>query len=232
MTRPPFVLFGPAHLAMLALAVLLPMALALAARRRPRADPVLRSCLALLLAGGWIGWLVLFALRGWLTLGNALPLNLCDWAAAALVVALLTRGTFAYGLGYFWGLGGTLQGLITPDIAYDFPDPQFLFFAVNHAGIITALLYLTFTGLRPRLAMLPRVAIATLGYAVVAGAADYALGTNYGFLHGKPHNPSLLDFLKPWPWYIPELVLIGLASLLVYYAPFLVLDISRGRRRT
>jgi len=216
---------------MLALAVGAPVLLALMAQRWPRLDPMIRIGLALLLAGGWICSLVLFGLRGWLTLANGLPLNLCDWAALALVVAAITRRQFAYELGYFWGLGGTLQGLITPDIAYDFPDPQFIFFAINHAGIITALLYLTFTGQRPRLVSLPRVAAATILYALVAGLADYLLGTDYGFLAAKPRNPSLLDFLAPWPWYIPELVLIGLASLLIYYVPFLLLDMSRGRRR-
>ena len=228
-SRQPFVLFGAAHLAMLALALLVPIVLALAARRSPALDRPLRLALAAILAGGWLCWYALFMARGWLTWDNGLPLNLCDWAAVALITALLTRQPFAYALGYFWGLGGTLQGLITPDIAYGFPDPQFIFFAINHAGIIAALLYLTFTGMRPRPASLPRVVAATLGYALVAGAADFALGTNYGFLRAKPANASLIDFLSPWPWYIPELVGIGILSLLVYYAPFWVRDGWRRR---
>jgi hypothetical protein len=227
--RPLFVLFGAAHLAMLALALLVPIALGLVVRRSPALDRPLRLAQAAILAGGWLCWYALFVARGWLTWDNGLPLNLCDWAAVALITALLTRKQFAYELGYFWGLGGTLQGLITPDIAYGFPDPQFIFFAINHAGIIAALLYLTFTGMRPRPASLPRVVVATLGYALVAGAADFALGTDYGFLRAKPANASLIDFLSPWPWYIPELVGIGIASLLVYYAPFWVRDGWRRR---
>lgn len=228
-SRPFFVLFGAAHLAMLALALLVPVMLAPVARKSPALDRPVRLALAALLAGGWLCWYALFVARGWLTLGNGLPLNLCDWAAVALIVALLTRKQFAYELGYFWGLGGTLQGLITPDIAYGFPDPQFIFFAINHAGIMTALLYLTFTGMRPLPVSLPRVVAATLGYALVAGAADFTLGTDYGFLRAKPANASLIDFLSPWPWYIPELVGIGILSLLVYYAPFWVGDAWRRK---
>ena len=78
---------------------------------------------------------------------------------------------------------------------------------------------------------LPRVVLATFAYAGVAAAADFLLGTNYGFLRAKPVNSSILDFLSPWPWYIPELVLIGLASALIYYAPFLVADLLRPYRR-
>ena len=227
--RPNFVLFGAAHLAVLALAVAIPVVLALAARKTPRGDGFIRVALAALLAGGWLCWYALFAARHWLTLGNGLPLNLCDWAAVAMIVALLTRRQLAYELGYFWGLGGTLQGLITPDIAYDFPDPQFVFFSIGHAGIIASLLYLSFTGLRPVPASLPRVIAATLGYALVAGVADFALGVDYGFLATKPSNASLIDFLSPWPWYIPELVVIGILSLLVYYAPFWARDAWRRR---
>src|SRR6201999_3985507 len=98
-----------------------------------------------------------------LTPDNALPLNLCDWACAALILALIARRQFAYELGYFWGLGGTLQGVITPVIYYDFPDPQFIFFFLQHSGVIAALLYLTLgTGLRPHWRSLPRVIAATL----------------------------------------------------------------------
>jgi hypothetical integral membrane protein (TIGR02206 family) len=228
-SRPIFVLFGAPHLAMLALALLVPALLVLSARKTPALERPIRLALAAILAGGWLCWYALFVARGWLTLDNGLPLNLCDWAAVALIAALLTRKQFAYELGYFWGLGGTLQGLITPDITYGFPDPQFIFFAINHAGIITALLYLTFTGMRPFPASLPRVVAATLGYAVVAGAADFALGTDYGFLRAKPANASLIDFLSPWPWYIPELVGIGILSLLIYYAPFWARDVWRRR---
>jgi len=231
--RPPFLLFGTPHLAALALTVATPLLLAAPLRLgRVPLDRMARFGLAAFLVLGWICWFILFAQRGWLTIANALPLNLCDWALIALVAALLTRNQFAYELGYFWGLGGTLQGMITPDVAYDFPDPQFLFFFVEHGGIIAALLYLTLgTGLRPWASSLPRVAIATLFYAAVAGIADWALSTNYGFLRAKPPGTTLLSFLSPWPWYIPELVAAGILSLMVYYLPFAVADWSPRRKR-
>ncbi len=213
------------------LTVATPLLLAAPARGCTPLDRLARLSLATFLVLGWICWFILFAERGWLSIGNGLPLNLCDWASIALVAALLTRNQFAYELGYFWGLGGTLQGMITPDVAYDFPDPQFLFFFVEHGGIIAALLYLTLgTGLRPRISSLPRVAIATLFYAAVAGIADWLLGTNYGFLRAKPPGTTLLSFLSPWPWYIPELVAAGILSLMVYYLPFAVADWSRRKR--
>lgn len=181
--------------------------------------------LGVLLIVGWLGWYAMLWARGWLVPGNALPLNLCDWAQGALIVALLTRNQRAYELGYFWGLGGTLQGVITPDVPSGFPDLQFLLFMVDHAGLIAALLYLTWgTRMRPTVSSLPRVILATLFYVAIAGLADYALGTNYGFLRGKGDHVSLLTWLAPWPWYIGELIAIGLVSVAVYYAPFWLSD--------
>jgi hypothetical integral membrane protein (TIGR02206 family) len=225
---PSFVLFGPAHLGALALAFLLPCAFALFAHGRPLRDRMVRWALALFLLADWLIFYVVFGARGWLTLQNGLPLNLCDWAEIALIVALFSRRRIAYELGYFWGLGGTLQGLITPDLVYGFPDFRFLLFMANHAGIIAALLYLTLgTGLRPTLSSLPRVIIASLIYPLVAGAFDYALGANYGYLHDKGGHVSLLTLLAPWPWYIGELVLIGLLSIAIYYAPFFIFDVFK-----
>jgi hypothetical integral membrane protein (TIGR02206 family) len=225
---PPFILFGSAHLAALALGFGIPLILAAWARGKPARDRWVRLMLAVLLTAGWLSWYAMLAARGWLAPGNALPLNLCDWAQGALIVALLSRNQRAYELGYFWGLGGTLQGVITPDVGRGFPDIQFLLFMLDHVGLIAALLYLTLgTGLRPVLASLPRVILATLFYVAIAGTADYGLGTNYGFLRGKGDHVSLLTWLAPWPWYIGELVAIGLLSVGVYYAPFFILDVLK-----
>lgn len=223
----PFVPFGLPHLIVIALSVAVPLFLSLIVRhdRHGRIDPLVRAALALLLLSGWLGWLGMGWHAGWLGVKNGLPLNLCDWADGALILALLTRRQFAYELGYFWGLGGTLQGLLTPALYAGWPAPQFLFFFIQHGGVIAALLYLTLgAGLRPTWASLPRVAAASLFYVGVAGLADWYLGSNYGFLRAKPGGTNLLGVMSPWPWYIPELVGTGVAFLLLYYAPFAVLD--------
>ncbi len=229
----PFVLFGPSHLAAIALTLALPLALALLARHehlgRP-ADRVTRLALAAFLAIGWLCWYGLGAARGTLSLDNGLPMNLCDWAEVALIVALLTRHQFAYELGYFWGLGGTLQGVLTPTVYWDFPDAQFIFFFIQHGGVVAALLYLTLGArLRPTWRSLPRVILATFAYVGVAALADWLVGVNYGFLRAKPAGQNLMSFLSPWPWYIPELVAIGTAFVLLYYAPFALADALRRR---
>jgi hypothetical integral membrane protein (TIGR02206 family) len=231
---PLFVLFGPAHLTAMALTLLVPLALALLARHEHlgrHADRLARIGLTCFLTFGWICWYGQGLWRHELRLDNGLPMNLCDWAEVALIVALLTRHQFAYELGYFWGLGGTLQGVLTPPLYYDFPDPQFLFFFIQHGGVVAALLYLTLgLRMRPTWRSLPRVIAATFFYLGTAALVDWALGVNYGFLRAKPLGQNLLTAMSPWPWYIPELVAAGMAFVLIYYLPFMVVDWIRPHR--
>ncbi len=234
--HPLFVLFGPAHLTAIALTLTVPLALALLARHEHlgrHADRLARMGLAGFLCLGWILWYGQTLARHELRLDNGLPMNLCDWAEIALLVALLTRNQFAYELGYFWGLGGTLQGVLTPTVYYDFPDPQFILFFVQHGGVVAALLYLTLgIGMRPTPRSLPRVAVASFCYLGAAALADWVLGVNYGFLRAKPLGQNLLTAMSPWPWYIPELVAAGFAFMLLYYLPFALVDWIGPRRKS
>ena len=74
---------------------------------------------------------------------DALPMHLCDWASCAVIIALIWRGQLAYELAYLWGLSGTFQAVLTPDLTEAFPNPFFIGFFVDHCGIIVSVLFLT-----------------------------------------------------------------------------------------
>jgi hypothetical integral membrane protein (TIGR02206 family) len=220
-----FVPFGRDHLVALLLTVAIPAILGLIARRRPAFDKTFRWFFASVLIGTWIAWYALFIGRGWLGWGNALPMNLCDWAAIALVVTLVRPDQKAYELVYFWAFAGTIQGLVTPDVNYGFPEPQFVVFILGHAVIVASVIYLTFgTRMRQVPASIPRVIGWTFAYAGAASLTDWLLGTNYGFFRAKPSHPTFFDLLSAWPYYIPETVMIGVAAALLLYTPWFVID--------
>lgn len=231
--QPKFMLFEPDHLVVLALTVIVPVVLAFvsAGGRRVALDKTIRWSFAAALIATWIGWYVLFISRGWLTWGNALPMNLCDWATIAVLAACITHNQKAYELAYFWSLAGTMQGLITPDVNFPFPEPQFIVFMLGHALIIGAVIYLTAgSAMRPIPRSLPRVAVWTLLYAAAASATDWLLGVNYGFFRAKPGHATAYDYLSAWPAYIPETIALGLLAILVLYTPWFLVDWARRRR--
>jgi hypothetical integral membrane protein (TIGR02206 family) len=227
-----FVLFGYEHLIVIALTFAVPLTMAFVARRMGgvAASHAFRAFFIALLIGTWAAWYVLFIARGWLTLSNALPMNLCDWTTIAVLVALMTQSQKSYELAYFWSLAGTMQGLVTPDVNFGFPEPQFVVFFLGHSLIIAAVVYLTVAeGMRPVAASIPRVIVWSLAYAVAASAVDFALGTNYGFFRAKPDHATLFDFMPGWPWYIPIVVGLGFLSVLLFYAPWVAADAFRRR---
>jgi hypothetical integral membrane protein (TIGR02206 family) len=233
-TYQPFVTFGPSHLGMMATSFVLPVLLTVVARLVDSRTFERLVCLvfAAAIAGIWGLWYVAAYRIGWLTWSDGLPLDLCGWAAIATIVALVRRNQYTYELAYFWAMCGTLQGMLTPDTPYDFPEIRFIVFAVFHGGIIASVLFMTLAmKMRPFARSIPRVIGWTVVYALVAGFFDWRLGVNYGFLRAKPGHVSLFDLMPDWPYYIPVLVGLAVLSVLIYYAPFFVLDLVRRLRR-
>ncbi|MBT8037023.1 MAG: TIGR02206 family membrane protein [Verrucomicrobiae bacterium] len=155
------------------------------------------------------------------TMDAVIPFHLCDIAAILCGFALITRHPLLCELSYFWGLAGTMQGLITPNLAYDFPNPVFLSFFSQHGVIVvTALVLPLGLGWRPRSGAALTVWVWILVYAGAAFAVNLALGTNFGFLMRKPAGASLLDIMPGWPGYIACLIAIAGLFFFILSLPF------------
>ena len=230
-----FVLFGGLHLAILLLTVAIPAALSLGTRRaeRPAVARWLAAVLAAILLLDYVFTIIWATHVGKILYWeNALPLQLCDWATAASVVALVGRRQFAYELAYFWGLSGTFQAVLTPDTKEAFPNPLFISFFVSHCGIIVAVLFLTWgLKLRPRPGSVWKAWLASQPYLACAGLVNWifrAHHVNFGYLAAKPAHGSLLDYFGPWPWYIATLEAMAFVFFTIFYLPFWVANRRRA----
>lgn len=144
-----------------------------------------------------------------------LPLWLCDVAFGLCIWCLFRPALWNLALVVYWGLAGTLQALITPDVPSGFPSPAFLLFFIGHALIVLAVVFLLGRHLGPELSSPRAVGMAFGGlllYAVAVGALDALLSWNYGYLRAKPSGASVLDRMGDWPWYIASA--LGFALLL------------------
>jgi hypothetical integral membrane protein (TIGR02206 family) len=229
---PKFVLFGPAHLTVLLLTFALPMFLAWLVHRKGGerlAKPIAWTFAVVLVLNQVV--LLIWAARSDVPLKDHLPLHLCDWATFTCAAALIWRHRLAYELTYFWGLAGTLQATLTPDLEVGFPHPAFIAFSIAHAGLIAAVLFLTLgLEMRPYPRSLVRAFLWLQLYAGVTAVLNFLLDTNYGYLRHKPLRPSLLDYLGPWPVYIISLEALALLLFLLCYLPFAAADWMRRRR--
>src|SRR4051812_37504816 len=169
-TLHPFHAFGPAHLTVIFLTIALPFALALTVRRTKSRFLERSICFAIstLLLINYVAYLFVarrFGVVGW---QKALPMQLCDWAMFVIIGALWSGNRRWLEIAYIWGIGGTLQALITPNLQFGFPDLRFISFFVAHSGIIVGIVFLMLIyGFRPTPMGLLRTILRTEFYFVV-----------------------------------------------------------------
>jgi len=214
-----FELFGAAHVTTLGVILTLGFGLGFAARRtrNPSAVKMINYGLAAALLGNAVVWAAGAVGKGiW-----KLPLQICDLALFAAAYSLFRHNQFIWELAYFWGLAGTVQAILTPDLPYNFPHLYFFKFFFTHGSIVVAVIYLA-VGMKKSLtfASVKRVWLATNAYAFAILAVNAVFGTNYLYLMRKPAQPSLLDYLGPWPFYLIGLAGVLIVSLVIYYLPF------------
>jgi hypothetical integral membrane protein (TIGR02206 family) len=210
------------HLATLAVIAICIGALVIAARLRPGAwlVPAGRS-LAVLIVVNECGWWVWLGFQPTWSASYALPLQLCDVVAFVSAAALWTRHPLLVELTYFWGLAGTGNGLISPDVPTHFPSYLFIQYFIAHGTIVAAALLLV-VGLRitPRRGAVAWVFALTVALVAVDAAVNLLIGSNYMYLRHTPDVPNLLDLMGPWPWYIVAASVLALAIFTGLDLPF------------
>jgi hypothetical integral membrane protein (TIGR02206 family) len=202
----PFERFGLEHWLALALIAATAVGLVRLLRREPRSaavDNVVRLGLAaFLFVGLLIALIDALPLRGldWI---DILPLHFCDFAVLVAIMALATKRKAVCELLYFWGLSGTVIAMLMPDVDRGFPDSRCAsFFALHGVVAISAAVVAFGMGVRPRPGANWRVFWFTNVYAAVIALIDWTAGENFLYLRAKPSQPSILDVMGPWPWYI------------------------------
>ncbi|WP_367873107.1 TIGR02206 family membrane protein [Luteolibacter sp. Populi] len=161
------------------------------------------------------------ALAGRLVRETALPLYLCDVVSLVLAVALITRRPRWVEIGYLWGVAGTVQGLITPTLYFDWNTPEYYAFFLQHGGVPVAALTLVF-GARivPQPGTFRRAIMWSWVYMGGVMLINVLLGANYGFLNGKPAVGTMFDYMGPYPWYLLTLQAVAFTLYGLLLLPF------------
>lgn len=204
------------------LGVVTGVALCVGARRRPGPWTVVAArMIALVLVADAVSWTVVLVRAGDWSPTTSLPLALCNMAALVAAAACWWRIQVLVELTYFWGLAGTLQAVVTPDLTAPFPELEFFQYVSGHLAIVLAAVFLVFgLGLHPTKGAGIRTFAITLGYTAFVGAVDAVSGANYMFLRHPPSMWTLLDVLGPWPWYLVSGTVIAAVLVTLLNAPF------------
>ena len=230
----PFQAYGAAHLTVIFLTIALPFVLAAIVRRAKssRLERVIVASLSALLVLNYAVYLILVRNVSVMSWEQMLPLQLCDWGMVVVIVAMWSGSLRWFEVAYFWGIGGTLQAVLTPNLRFGFPDFRFFSFFISHSGIIIGVIFLMLTRrYRPRPMSILRVFAWSEFYFVVTFIADGMTGCNYGFLLHKPEAFSILNFLSDWrPLYLVQMHFVALLFFIALYVPFAIVDLVRQKK--
>jgi hypothetical integral membrane protein (TIGR02206 family) len=230
-TAPQFHAYSPAHLTVIFLTIALPFVLAAIVRRgkSPLVERSIVFSLSIVLVLNYAAYMMFVRRLGGVSWQHALPLQLCDWGMVVVIVAMLSGNQRWFEVAYFWGLGGTLQAVLTPNLPFGFPDFRFFNFFISHGGIIVGVIFLMLVHrYRPYPMSILRTFLWSELYFVITFVADALTGYNYGFLLHKPEAFSILDFLSDSrPLYLVQMHGLALLFFLGLYGPFAIVDLVK-----
>jgi hypothetical integral membrane protein (TIGR02206 family) len=198
-----FTAYSPSHLVVLAIFAAGTLALLVAGPRLRASESSRPTAVAL----AWAN--LVFGVSSTLTelfpfsAKHSLPLQICDLAWVFVAWALVSTRPLPLALTYYWGLTLSVQALVQPTLTEPFPDLEFFVFWGKHVLIVWGAVYLCLSLRHGPDWSAYRTAVAwTFGWLVAVMSLNALLGSNYGYVNGKPSEATVLDVLGPWPLYV------------------------------
>jgi hypothetical integral membrane protein (TIGR02206 family) len=159
------------------------------------------------------------------------PINICDLVAIVVAIAFVRPHRNWHALLYFWGLSLSTQAIFTPDLVTGPLTLAFWIFWLMHVLIVGGAIYiLVVRGYRPTWRDCGFAIAMALAWLIAVFVLNLMTGYNYGYVgNAKPSQPSLIDYLGPWPQRVAIMALLGIAAMALLQVPWAVL---RSRRNT
>lgn len=170
----------------------------------------------------WVGSHSAHLVVSGFNLATALPLHMCHLVSLLVSVALVFPRRWMHALLYFWGIGLCSQALITPSLRDPILSVPFWAFWFEHGVLQAIAVYvLIVRRYRPAWRDYGIACALAAAYLAVVLPIDIALTAEYGFVGApKPENPTILDFLGPWPQRIGIIVALVAAVMALLMLPW------------
>lgn len=161
---------------------------------------------------------------GSFSIKESLPLYTCRIAIIVSIFMLLKPKQWMVDLVYFWGFTGSLIALISPDTStFTYPHFMFVQYFIGHGLLIfTSIYMIKIKEFNINIESFFRILKFTAIYIISIIPINYITGGNYAYLSGKPQSATVLDFLPPYPYYIPIIILFMIILFFVALIPFFI----------
>lgn len=179
--------------------------------------------------GKAMSWILSFSVLSWtysrgksgnFNIRKDMPLDICNLSALLMPLLMYVQSDIMFQVMFYWILGGTLHALITPDLDEPYPHVTYFKYWLVHGGLVLAILYASLVmGMKPSYTGLWYAFLILQLYALAIYLFNRITGANYAYMMRKPENPTLLDHLGKFPYYILTLEVLALILFhLLYYS--------------
>ena len=156
-----------------------------------------------------------------------LPLHLCDFSSAAVMLYFLTKKREFFLFAFFAGISGAGMAILTPDTQYGFPNIQYIRHMIGHAMILLGVSYaIIIDNQSPYLKDVHRVLMVLSAFLVVIYFINYLLGppANYWYVADKPPGSNVTGFMRDAPYHMIDVYILAVIVCYSIYFPYLIKD--------
>ena len=156
-----------------------------------------------------------------------LPLHLCDFSSASIILYLITKKRAFFLFAFFAGFSGAGMAILTPDSTYAFPDIHYIRHMIGHAMILLGVTYaMIVDGQRPYFKDVHRVLFVLSIFLVVIYIINHLLGSpaNYWYVAEKPPGLNVTSLMRDEPYHMIDIYLLAVFVCYLIYLPYFIQD--------
>ena len=156
-----------------------------------------------------------------------LPLHLCDFSSASIILYLITKKRAFFLFAFFAGFSGAGMAILTPDSTYAFPDIHYVRHMIGHAMILLGVTYaMIVDGQRPYIKDVHRVLFVLSIFLVVIYIINHLLGppANYWYVAEKPPGLNVTSLMRDEPYHMIDIYLLAVFVCYLIYLPYFIQD--------
>ena len=156
-----------------------------------------------------------------------LPLHLCDFSSASIILYFITKRKEFFLFAFFAGFSGAGMAILTPDTTYGFPHIDYLRHMIGHSMILLGVTYaMVIDHMRPQLKDVHKVLGVMTLFMFSMYPINYLLGApaNYWYVIDKPPGLNITDYMRDAPYHMIDVFIIAVIVCYLIYIPYLIKD--------
>jgi len=156
-----------------------------------------------------------------------LPLHLCDFSSASIIIYFFTKRREFFLFAFFAGISGAGMAILTPDVKYSFPHIDYLRHMIGHSMILLGVAYaIIIDNQRPQLKDVHRVLGVLSVFLLLMYPINNLLGSpaNYWYVAEKPPGFNVTDLMRDAPYHMIDIYILTVIICYLIYLPYFIKD--------